>query len=335
VKVGDKLIKPLKILSLFDGISCGRLALNLAGIPIDEYAAFEIDKYAIAISGFNYPDIRQHGDVMAADFSLFKGFDMVIGGSPCAFWSCAKGGGREVDKAGIGWLLFSKFVEAVRIVRPKWFFYENVASMPATIKRYISEEFGAEPIAITSALVSAQQRKRLYWTNIPGVEQPEDKGILLQDILGSGLSATEKSYCLTARYGGAEIRNTLERKQKSMVFEPIAKICSPNKICDIGRGGQGYQVYSVRGKSVCLSANGGGLGGTTGLYKVDLPDGDYIVRKLTPVEAERCQTLPDGYTAFGIGTDGKPVKISNAQRYKCIGNGWTAEIIAHIFSYML
>jgi len=324
----------IRVLSLFDGISCGRLALDLAGISVERYAAFEIDKYAMAISRFNYPRIVQYGDVMTADFSMFADFDMVIGGSPCTFWSCAKGSAREVDKAGIGWLLFSRFVDAVRTVRPKWFLYENVASMPSTIKAYISEEFGAPPIMINSALVSAQQRNRLYWTNIPGIEQPRDKGILLTDILESGLPTDKKSYCVTARYGGAEIRNSLERKQRSMVFEPLGAARSTVKLCDFGSGGQGQRIYSVNGKTICITAGGGGGGAKTGLYKIDLPDGDYIVRKLTPVETERCQTLPDGYTAFGIDENGDTVTISNTQRYKCIGNGWTVLVIAHILSHI-
>lgn len=164
-----------------------------------------------------------------------------------------------------------------------------------------------------------------------------------------------KSYCMTARYSGAVISNTLERKQRTMIAEPIGAaqrgryvddnkteqhievredgksnclttvqkdtlVCAPVRIGQYGKGGQGQRIYSVRGKSVTLSANGGGQGAKTGLYKIDLPDGDYIIRKLTPIEAERLQTLPDNYTAG----------ISNTQRYKCIGNGWTVDVIAHI-----
>ena len=321
----------VKVLSLFDGISCGRFALDRAGIPVSDYAAFEIDKYAIAISRYNYPAIVQYGDVMTADFSMFTDFNMVIGGSPCTFWSCAKNSRREIDKTGKGWRLFIQFADAVRIVRPDWFLYENVASMPANIKAYISEELGVEPVMINSALVSAQQRKRFYWTNIPDITQPLDRGILLKDILISGLPMTEKAYAMTATYSGAEIKNTLERKQRSMIFEPVGK---PIKVGEIGNGGQAFRVYSVHGKTICLSSNSGGAGGCTGLYKIDLPDGDYTIRKLFCVEAERCQTMPDDYTAFGIDANGIIVPISNTQRYKCIGNGWTVDIIAHIFSFI-
>ena len=145
--------------------------------------------------------------MLDADFTEFtdKGIDLVIGGSPCTFWSIAKAQ-REIDKSGMGWKLFMRFVEAVRQIQPRYFLLENVASMPAAIKAYISEELGCEPVPINSALVSAQHRKRLYWTNITGIAQPEDKGILLQDILDTGLSYLDKSYCITAAYAGATFR---------------------------------------------------------------------------------------------------------------------------------
>lgn len=166
---------------------------------------------------------------------------------------------------------------------------------------------------INSALVSGQNRKRCYWTNIPYATQPDDKGILLQDVLENGVSWQDKSCCITASYQGAVLYNTLNRKQRSMVAVPI-------RIGQIGKGGQGQRIYSVHGKSVTMMSNGGGMGAKAGLYKIDLPDGDYIIRKLTQIEAERLQTLPDNYTAG----------ISDSQRYKCIGNGWTVDVIAHI-----
>lgn len=211
----------LKVVSLFDGVSCGRVALERLGLTVSAYEAFEIDKFAKAVSRYNYPDIHQHGDVLDADFSQFAGYDLVMGGSPCTFWSIAKNN-REVDKNGVGWKLFMRFVEAVRIIRPRCFLYENVASMPASIKAYISEELGCEPILINSALVSAQHRKRLYWTNISGVAQPEDKGILLKDILESGMTFTDKSYCITATYAGATFEQTLQKKKRTTIAEPIA-----------------------------------------------------------------------------------------------------------------
>lgn len=306
----------MKVLSLFDGISCGRLALERANLPVERYDAFEIDKYAIAVSKNNFPDIVHHGNVFKGDFKKFKGYDLLIGGSPCTYWSVAKKG-RETTADGEGFRLFMEFVRALKESQCRYFIYENNYSIHQNIKAEISEKLGVQPIIINSALVSAQNRKRCYWTNIPSVIQPQDKGILLKDILESGIGWQDKSYCMTASYDGAVFRNTLERKQRTMVAEPVIK---PIRVGEYGKGGQGQRIYSVYGKSVSLTANGGGQGAKTGLYKIDLPDGDYIIRKLTPVEAERLQTLPDDYT----------MGISNTQRYKCIGNGWTVDVIAHI-----
>ena len=302
----------MKVLSLFDGISCGMVALERAGINVERYDAFEIDKYAIKVSEKNYPQIVHHGDVFGGNFADFKGYDLLLGGSPCTYWSIAKAG-RETTPDGIGGKLFMEYVRALRESDCKYFLYENNNSIHQNIKDFISEQLGVQPIMINSALVSAQQRKRCYWTNIPGVCQPKDKGILLKDILESGVAWQDKSYCMTAGYNGAIFRNTLQKSQRSMIAEPT-------RIGQYGNGGQGQRICSVRGKSVTLSANGGGQGAKTGLYKIDLPDGDYIIRKLTPVEAERLQTLPDNYTEG----------ISKTQQYKCIGNGWTVDVIAHI-----
>lgn len=398
----------MRVLSLYDGISCGMAALERAGIPVESYDAFEIDKYAIQVSRKNYPQIIHHGDVFGGSYSDFKGYDLLIGGSPCTYWSIAKTG-REVTPDGMGGKLFMEYVRALRESGCRYFLYENNNSIHQNIKDFISEQLGVKPIMINSALVSAQQRKRCYWTNIPNVSQPADKGILLKDILESGLPWQDKSYCMTASYDGAVLWNTLQRSQRSMIAEPVGvaqrgryvqsgsrtekmgggteqfiearkdgksnclttvqkdsmvaepipfntyngegeksrtfmagyykygeatiiknkgfkggatAIAQPVRIGQYGSGGQGQRIYSVRGKSVTLSANGGGQGAKTGLYKIDLPDGDYIVRKLTPVEAERLQTLPDNYTEG----------ISNTQRYKCIGNGWTVDVIAHILN---
>lgn len=302
----------MKVLSLFDGISCGRLALERASVSVEKYDAFETDKYAISVSANNFPDIIQHGDVFYGDFAQFKGYDLLIGGSPCTYWSVAKKD-REITPDGKGFRLFMQYVRALEESDCKYFLYENNQSIHKNIKDAISEKLGVKPIMINSALVSAQQRKRCYWTNIPNVTQPDNKNILLKDVLENGISWHDKSYCMTASYDGAVIKNTLERKQRTMIAVPI-------RIGEYGKGGQGQRIYSVHGKSVTLSANGGGQGAKTGLYKIDLPDGDYIIRKLTPVEAERLQTLPDNYTAG----------ISNTQRYKCIGNAWTVDVIAHI-----
>ena len=302
----------MKVLSLFDGISCGMLALKRAGVSVEKYDAFEIDKYAIQISKKNFPEIVHHGNVFYGDFTQFEGYDLLIGGSPCTYWSIAKKN-REINPNGEGFRLFMEYVRALKESKCRYFLYENNNSIHKNIKDEISKYLGIQPIMINSSLVSAQQRKRCYWTNIPNVTQPENKGILLNDILDNAVGWQDKSYCMTASYSGAIFSNTLERKQRTVAAVPI-------RIGQYGKGGQGQRIYSVRGKSVTLSANGGGQGAKTGLYKIDLPDGDYVIRKLTPIEAERLQTLPDDYTAG----------ISNTQRYKCIGNAWTADVIAHI-----
>lgn len=375
--------KGFNVLSLFDGISCGMVALERAGISVERYVAYEIDKYAIKVSQKNYPQIEQCGDVTTADFTQYKGFDLLIGGSPCTYWSIAKKG-REITPDGVGGKLFMHFVRALKESGCKYFLYENNYSIHKDIKAFISEQLGVEPIMINSALVSAQQRKRCYWTNIPNVQQPKDKRILLKDILESGIPWQEKSYAYTTRCQAAIFKDTLEKHRHTMVAEPFIYqrphgfnkggikikskmptvtatgsfihnnyIIEPIRIGQYGNGGQGQRIYSPYGKSVALSANGGGQGAKTELYLIsidetpklkckiytvnngcvecngksyfiNLPDGDYIIRKLTPVEAERLQTLPDNYTEG----------ISNTQRYKCIGNGWTVDVIAHIFNYL-
>lgn len=249
----------------------------------------------------------------------------------CTYWSIAKNN-REITPDGFGGKLFMQYVRALEESKCRYFLYENNYSIHKNIKNFISEKLDVKPIMINSALVSAQQRRRCYWTNIPNVVQPKDKKIVLADILESGLTLPEnhqtniavpvvindsygKSQTIKAQYSNTSLANAVrnDRFGATMVAEPI-------RIGQFGKGGQGERIYSVHGKSVTLSANGGGGGAKTGLYKIDLPDGDYIIRKLTPVEAERLQTLPDNYTD----------EISNTRRYKCIGNGWTVDVIAHI-----
>lgn len=565
---GD-VVKSLNVLSLFDGISCGMVALKRAGFDVNRYVAYEIDKYATQVSQKNYPQIEHHGDVFDGDFRKYQGFDLLIGGSPCftkgtliytvngekpiedikvgdmvlthkkryrkvtrimqriapstvlvktnhcpmiectkehpfyakkfvdghlvtdecwispehfydasceetylasildiadssmllsddtivrngyvympyqsviqldepkivynlsvdedesyvanklivhncTYWSIAKNN-REITPDGIGGQLFMQFYRAWQESKCAYFLYENNYSIHKNIKEFITKQLGVREIMINSAIVSAQQRRRCYWTNIPNVGQPEDKGILLKDVLESGLAWQDKAFAYTTRCQAATFKDTLEKHRHTMVAEPVivpnvianlsdyklkkydefakkhngsipvmfnAYNCKeikdksptitascgvsntssevlmfePVRLGQIGKGGQGQRIYSIYGKSVTLSANGGGQGAKIGLYftpiesvnkskydiytvkdgivvckdkeyNIDLPDGDYVIRKLTPVEAERLQTLPDNYTEG----------ISNTQRYKCIGNGWTVDVIAHILSYL-
>lgn len=313
----------MKILSLFDGISCARVALERTGIPVDAYYASEVDKYAIQISSKNYPDIKQLGDVtgVAIDLDRTQGddlaIDLLIGGSPCQDLSIAKKNRKGLDGERSG--LFWEYVRILKEVKPKYFILENVASMSKESKDIISEALGVQPIMINASLVSAQNRKRLFWTNIPGVTLPEDRGILLQDILENGTVDRFKAYCIDANYWkGASWKSYKEKSRRQLV-----------KLGDIfPSGSQAGRVFSPKGKSVALSALGGGAGGKTGLYmtKHTHETGAELeaIRKLTPIECERLQGLPDNYTEG----------VSNTQRYKCLGNAFNVDVVAHILSFI-
>ena len=184
----------MKVLSLFDGMACGMIAMQLAGVDVESYDAYEIDKYAIKTAQHNFPMIKEHGDVFEADFTQYEGVDFLIGGSPCTYWSIAQTKNRETVASGMGWELFSQYVRALHEAKPKYFIYENNKSMSKQIRASIDKAFGFEAVLINSALVSSQNRQRLYWVgkrNEDGtyskvnVEQPADRGILLKDVLGS------------------------------------------------------------------------------------------------------------------------------------------------------
>ncbi len=353
---------------------------------------------------------------------------LLIGGSPCTHWSIAQKNNRETKPEGEGWELFLNYLIAREKFKPDFFLYENNKSAAQAIKDEIAKrlDVGTDPDArftyINSALVSAQNRQRFYVTNFGDIEQPEDRGILLRDILeyGYDLTSNDKSFALTASYDGAVARNTLERHQRNMVAEPVcmryerseeakilrkqyekgeihhgfhelselhprtdgkintlSTVLKDNPICEPVRVGglprpngeisesQGMRVYSINGKSINITAGGGGIGGKTGLYAIPvefiddvpvkavscadgktydiyevknglitikdkqypikLPDGYYIIRKLTVTECCRLQTLPDDYCKA----------VSQTQAYKGLGNGWTAEVIIHLLNHAL
>lgn len=199
---GERIDKTMvKVLSLFDGMACGMLAMQKAGVEVDEYTAYEIDKYAVQTATHNFPMIKECGDVFKADFTQYKDIDYIVGGSPCTYWSIAQKNNRETEASGLGWELFSQYVRALKEVKPKFFIYENNKSMSNAIRESITETFGFEPICINSALVSAQNRQRLYWVgkrNSDGtyskvdVKQPEDRGIVLKDILNIPIKYSRK-----------------------------------------------------------------------------------------------------------------------------------------------
>ena len=222
----------MKVLSLFDGMACGMLAMMDAGVNVDRYVAFEIDKYAVQTSINNFPMIEHRGDVFQANFTEFRGFDFLVGGSPCTYWSIAQKNNRETEASGMGWELFSQYVRALREAQPMYFIYENNKSMAKAIRESITKTFGFEPICINSALVSAQNRQRLYWVgkrNPDGTygkvhaEQPEDRGILLKDILESGYCWKDKQGTIDANYfkGGNYSSPKKQSGQRMCVAEPV------------------------------------------------------------------------------------------------------------------
>lgn len=242
----------MKVLSLFDGMACGMIAMNLAGVDVESYDAYEIDKYAVKTAQHNFPMIREHGDVFVADFTQYEGIDFMVGGSPCTYWSIAQTKNRETVASGIGWELFSQYVRALHEAKPKYFIYENNKSMSKEIRASIDKEFGFEAVCINSALVSAQNRQRLYWVgkrNADGtyskvnVEQPEDRGILLRDILETGIAWQEKSYNLTTRCNGAIPSDTLKRHRHTMIAEPV---CVAERGRYIGDDGEVEQHLEAR-----------------------------------------------------------------------------------------
>ena len=289
----------MKVLSLFDGISCGHIALDRAGIPVDRYVAYEIEKSAIKITQANYPQTEQGGDVFKADFTQYKGFDLLIGGSPCTFWSISKAGhGRETTSSGVGWELFSQYVRAWKESGVPYFLYENNASMSKDIKAAITEAFGVEPLEINSALVSAQTRKRLYWTNIPNATVPTDMNIKLADIIENGVVDREKSLCLARRYAGFQgtqsylCRRYFGKSMGQAVFD-----VEPTELKKLFKSDNRFT--DEQGKAT----------GCT-------------IRPMTVTECERLQTIPDGYTAKG--------GCTRHQRIEAIGNGWTVNVIVHL-----
>ena len=433
----------MNVLSLFDGMSCGMLALDRLGIKVDNYYASEIDKYAMQVSTANYPEIIQVGDITKLDLSTLPKIDLVMGGSPCQGFSFA---GKQLAFDDPRSALFFEFVKCVDTLKPKYFLLENVR-MKKEYLDIISEYMGVEPIFINSSLVSAQSRQRYYWTNIPNVEQPEERGIVLRDILEDHPNENpvkhternarhlkqldEKSLCMTATmYKGAG--------NNGMTLVP-------QRVGTIKDGGQGNRIYSKDGKGISISAQSGGTAGNGNMlvetsdkpqhigtavdvkaaawrgrslnedgknvkwkdtkpkqiletrkdeksntvstftkdnlvvqsyrevrteeakkarrenrqktgkdhtpfrakelqprddgkvgtvtpalnndHKISLTrdkDQEVYWRKLTPLECERLQTVPDNYTNH----------VSNTQRYKMLGNGWTIEVIAHIFKNM-
>ena len=336
----------MNVLSLFDGISCGQIALNRAGIKYDNYYASEIDKHAIKVTQHNYPNTIQLGDVTQIKSKNLSKIDLLIGGSPCQGFSFA---GKQLNFDDPRSKLFFEFVRLKEELNPTYFLLENV-KMKKEFQNVISSYLGVQPIPINSNIFSAQNRMRYYWTNISIDSLPEDKGILLKDITEDGLESLglaqrgryDESGNIVQKYelNGTEKSNAMTTVAKdSLIFIPVDNHSSKNGLVFLGglmkethklwlnngkllqrNFSQGNRVYSSDGKSVALTASGGGIGGKSGLYEIE-----GIIRKLTQLECERLQNVPDGYTN----------SITSSQAIKALGNGWTVDVIAHIFKSLL
>lgn len=327
----------MKVLSLFGGVECSYPSFQDLGIKIEKYYTAEIDEYAISITKHNIPDAVHLGDVTTFDFNTLKGeVDIVIGGSPCTYWSIAKKD-REITSNGLGYELFMHYVRAVKETGAKYFVYENNFSIHQDIKDAITKELGVELIMINSSLVSAQNRRRCYWTNLPVKGQPEDKGLCLLDILEGEVdakyhvnpSAIEKYIRNGKPKGFKEVSEKANTVTASVHKGYGNDGCTTIRVGHFNKGAQADRVYSPEGKSVNLVANGGGRGAKTGLYEIGTS-----IRRLTPLECERLQTLPDNWTKYGINKKGETVLISDTQRYKCVGNGWTRKVFTFLYSFI-
>ena len=417
----------MKVLSMFDGMSCGQIALKRLGIPVKTYYASEIDKYAIEVCKNNFPNTIHVGDITKLDPKDFMDVDLMLAGSPCQGFSFA---GKQLAFDDPRSALFFEFIRLLKAIKPKYFLLENVMMQREfldVITQQVSdiypehkepgELFGGiiKPILLNSSLVSAQSRQRYYWTNIKGIREPKDMGIVLKDILednqefgeapnylngmfgdqrrGDMVSdENEKASCLTASMYKGQVSTFVKRSNKPNQVNPSKKASGeqphmqdrvfdedgkshaltaafaartnvatkPKQIgvaVDIKGHDQIKRVYSPDGKSPTLTTMTGGhrqpkiIKGAAirGRYTEDgiqqmlelrsddkansittvqtdsiIHNGNLQYRKLTPLECERLQTVPDNYTQ----------SVSNTQRYKMLGNGWTVDMICHILSYM-
>lgn len=365
------------VLSLFDGMSCGQIALERAGIKVDNYFASEIDKHAIKVTQANYPNTIQLGDVTQVKGEDLPEIWLLQGGSPCQGFSFA---GKQLNFEDPRSKLFFEFVRLLKEVKPKYFLLENV-KMKKEFQDVISGYLGVEPIEINSNLVSAQNRKRLYWTNIPNVTIPEDKGILLKDIVhenndevldvtlpnfninpsGKGMNGDvysiekPKSRTLTTNKGEGQ-KISIAIAEYIVPFDKTLQILDKEvqrgKVGFFRKDSQANRVYYIHDKAITLTGESGGGAAKMGQYLFGCITPDRVekrqngqrfndgkkfytltaqdkhgvliegyIRKLTPIECERLQTIDDNYSSM----------VSNSQRYKMLGNGWTVDVISHIY----
>ncbi len=399
------------VLSLFDGISCGRLALERAGIEINKYYTCEIDKYAIAVSDFNYPTNVKLGNVKDLDLPTMPKIDLLIGGSPCQSFSLAGNRLNFDDPRGQLFFDYLDILQTLKRRNPDMHFLLENVKMKADIRDAISEALGVEPVLVNSSLVSAQNRERYYWTSIK-FEQPIDKGILLRDIIITGDVDRDKARAVIASGGRTTHREYLWKHQGNMVFDTegfaqcvavrgrnpdggkYVQMAEPridgknNTVTSVQKdnmlleepilisniyGGfneSTVRVHTKKSPTIRTSAGGGHIPSVVDEAKLSQKAIEYMsrlrngkprweyhknpldgkaacltanmckgvpygvikefLRVLYPIECERLQTLPDNYTKYGV-FDGEVKEVSKTQRYKMIGNGWTVDVLAHIF----
>ena len=276
-------MRPIIVLGLFDGMSCGQLALNNLPMPVKSYYSSEIDKYAISITQKNFPNTIQLGDITELDTTKLPQIDLLMGGSPCQSFSNMGDGTGFDGKSKLFW----EFVRVLKETKPKYFLFENVVMRKDWVE-IISNELGVKPIKINSGLVSTQRRNRLYWTNIPNITQPEDLGLDFKDIIETEVDV---KYQLTPR--------AIERVRQK----------------------QGYDLVGFKSKCLFATYYKNSSNSREGQI-IETPN---YLRRLTPRECEILQTVPIGYTEG----------VSDTQRYKMLGNGWTVDVISHILQEMV
>ena len=292
----------MNVLSLYDGMSGGQIALQKLGVKVDNYYASEIDKYAIQIAKKNFPNTIYLGDVKTVNATNLQ-IDLLMGGSPCQGFSRSRSNHLNFEDPRSK--LFFEFVRILEECSPKYFLLENVP-MNKQCQDIITEYLNVEPIRINSNLVSAQSRERLYWTNVPNIKQPKDRNIFLKDIIDEEVGGVFEEKYLYEQYP-----NNFRRKSLTGVHR--IGTATHIKGHDLMK-----RVYDIEGKSPTLNTCNGGN------RETKIPLSTSYWRRLTPLEFERLQTVPDNYTEG----------VSNTQRYKMLGNGWTIDIITHLLKNM-
>jgi len=298
----------INVLSLFDGMSCGQIALDQLGVKVNDYFASELDKHAIKATQYNYEMTVQLGDVREVRGADLPEIDLLLGGSPCQGFSFA---GKQLNFDDPRSALFFEFVRILKETKPRYFLLENV-KMKKEHQDIISGLLGVEPVEINSALVSAQNRKRLYWANFE-ITQPADRGVRLEDVLEDRAERVGAVRGRQLQDGKRQDRAGVITAGKTKQYLEYRKDHKSNCLTTVQKDN-----VVIRDKSKCVRAGGRG---SYDRHEWDSVDASHT-RKLSVTECERLQTVPDNYTEGG--------GVSKTQRYKMLGNGWTVEVIKHI-----